>query len=91
MTVAYTRAGQNGAPRQATDETYGTDGTYVGLISPMCPISPIRSLAASTLFARHSDMLTPLLAPGFLLCAWRETALIDAAAINAARIFLILS
>jgi hypothetical protein len=32
------------APSVNTDGTYGTDGTYVELISPMCPISLIRDM-----------------------------------------------
>ena len=32
------------APSVNTDGTYGTDGTYVEIISPMCPISLIRDM-----------------------------------------------
>ena len=65
------------------------------LISPMCPTSPIRSLAGA-LFSSASirSVFHLLSAICYLLfaqrCASRETALIDAAAINAAGTFLIL-
>jgi len=49
--------GNTGARPGGRDGTYGTNRTYMTLISPICPIGPIRD---TSLGARHQhDVGTP--------------------------------